>query len=61
MFGEYGTSDGTTHSADSIETIARSLSRNIDSSEVIHSTRLRHNSSLSVLGLEDDSIFSSGR
>ena len=61
MFSDPVTTESTFHSADSIETIARSLSRNIHSSEVIDSRRARRDS-FSALGLdESDSVFSSGK
>ena len=61
MFSDPVTTESTFHSADSIETIARSLSRNIHSSEVIDSRRVRGDS-FSALGLdESDSVFSSGK
>ena len=60
MFSEPVTTETTYHSADSIETIARSLSRNIHSSEVIDSRRARGDS-FSALGLDEaDSVFNSG-
>ena len=61
IFSDHVSSESSKHSADSIETIARSLSRNIHSSEVIDSRRVRQDS-FNVLGLdESDSVFSSGK
>lgn len=61
MFSDQTPDDTNYHTADSIETIARSLTRNIHSSEVIASKDSKHNHGFDSLSFEmSEPDFNSG-